>query len=347
MKKLLSRKLGHLPEFTRFKEIIQHVCKGDIPEVSAVLAIIQPLVLRHWRRVIEDAIEHVESELRDLTDELPTPDVDFIAAQDTPEKRKRKIEDFVISLMGGLRRRIRAPFSGADQAVVRDAVRSLLRDGAASLGFEFNAGAPNAGELPQAAAEDLAFAVRARLQDHEDDVRALLVLFLTAATVRKASASSAGDAAIRTVDGVVNDLESWQAALREALGQQAESWLPQIVDVWGYRWFNIGSFVSDVAEPETGLFAQATLDHKTSPFCRWVDGRLISRDKAERQIRDYIVAVRSDDLQAAKLAWPLITVRPSDTVRDFVIATADGIGLPPYHWRCRTVPVRRRLNVAA
>lgn len=76
---------------------------------------------------------------------------------------------------------------------------------------------------------------------------------------------------------------------------------------------------------------KAVMDDKTSDICRDMHGRIISVKRLVEQ-RDTILAAKSKMELMDAAQW----------IDDFKGKTSDlpdGVGMPPYHWRCRTITV--------
>jgi SPP1 gp7 family putative phage head morphogenesis protein len=91
------------------------------------------------------------------------------------------------------------------------------------------------------------------------------------------------------------------------------------------------------------LEIRAWLDERTTAICRSMHGRIISVREVRRFVDNYLAACESGDPEAVKQAWPMwsdknfraagIAGTPSGDLTD------SGVGLPPYHFRCRTITV--------
>ncbi len=71
---------------------------------------------------------------------------------------------------------------------------------------------------------------------------------------------------------------------------------------------------------------RAKIDNKTSDFCRWINGKIISTDHLVKQLNNLFNATNIDDKKQAA-PWqskPIFGVLPAN------------VGRPPYHGRCRT-----------
>lgn len=85
------------------------------------------------------------------------------------------------------------------------------------------------------------------------------------------------------------------------------------------------------------LEVRAHIDSRTTPICRSMHGRLIRLETVTRQRERYLDAIGRGHMEAAKAAWPMF-----DATMAFAGGTKtlpENVGLPPYHFRCRTVTV--------
>jgi hypothetical protein len=125
------------------------------------------------------------------------------------------------------------------------------------------------------------------------------------------------------------------------VGLQSSGWIGAVTDVWAYRWFSIGAYRSLRRAGATIIVAQATRDNRTTPFCLWADGRPLNTARIDKQIERHVAAVTAGDAKLVQENWPLIddpalltgTLDAKAASRAF-----NGLGLPPWHFRCRTVP---------
>lgn len=81
---------------------------------------------------------------------------------------------------------------------------------------------------------------------------------------------------------------------------------------------------------------RAHMDHRTTPICRSLHGRLIPIGHIQQQRDRYLAAIERGSMEAAKAAWPMMDAA-HEVVGGKVLP--GNIGLPPYHFRCRTVTV--------
>lgn len=79
----------------------------------------------------------------------------------------------------------------------------------------------------------------------------------------------------------------------------------------------------------------ARMDERTTAICRSMHGRIIAVERLSAQRQRYLDAISRGHLEAAHAAWPMLP-------HDFDVSQLSGgrlpenIGLPPYHFRCRT-----------
>lgn len=86
----------------------------------------------------------------------------------------------------------------------------------------------------------------------------------------------------------------------------------------------------------------AVLDERTSPICRHLHGRLIPMSALSDQKGRLLDAARRLDMKAAKAAQPMLSGASEAAVLlepKTSKIVAQGIGMPPYHFRCRTTTV--------
>jgi hypothetical protein len=79
---------------------------------------------------------------------------------------------------------------------------------------------------------------------------------------------------------------------------------------------------------------QARLDERTTPLCRSLHGRLIRLETVVAQRDRYLEAAARGRLDMAREVWPL-----GDAQVAIHGALPENVGLPPYHYRCRTITV--------
>lgn len=298
-------------------------CKADkdIPAVQAFVHVATPLAESHWRRVVEGAMRDLELRMRDLTEDLGLERVDALTIGRRDDLEKALLV-LLASLYAALLSRAAAPPTPPVQDVLAAAGRGLLEVGAQAVGLPLDFTMPTAGTLPSEALDDLLLVLRGRLTTRRTQVTTALRAFLTRKDLR---------------DGT--GLAAWRAEIRALLGGSTGDWLPQTVDAWAYRTYNIGGFqamkdagvqvIRLVNNPPHGP------DGRTTPFCRLIHNRIVPMERVEAQVRRYHDAVQADDAGAAARAWPLRFFTGSEPLGELE-ALAVRAGLPPYHFWCRT-----------
>lgn len=325
-----------------FEAEVRCLCKQlGIPEVDAVVAAVAPLAERHWRAAAERALAELEARLDELADDRPGPDVDALAA--AGRDRDGLLEELIAALLLGLRTDLAAPFPPATRGALRGAARRLLASGAGGVGAGLDLALPRAAEALAAAEVDLAVLLRGRLEERTAEVEAALRRFLTDRTARLPAA--APSALVTAGVAPLVGREAWRANLRALLGlDDPAGWIRPVVDAWAYRWHNASAFIHAAAGAVARGEALVAVnnppggpDARTTPFCRWVHGRVLSVTRAASQVRAYTRAALEGDLDAMIRAWPLLS--SSAAARGgpaaFRVSFAQ-LGLPPYHWGCRT-----------
>lgn len=132
-----------------------------------------------------------------------------------------------------------------------------------------------------------------------------------------------------------------------------------IVDAWAYRQHNVGTYQAAKTAGVKVLVAvnnpPGGPDSRTTDFCRWVNGKVIKIERVDRQLAAFNAAVAAQDKAAMIQAWKFIPlskkgmkaaredlrqdrapgarISDAEVFRNYFVT----VGLPPYHWRCRTV----------
>ena len=86
----------------------------------------------------------------------------------------------------------------------------------------------------------------------------------------------------------------------------------------------------------------AVLDERTSPICRHLHGRIIPTSALSSQKECLLEAAKKLDMKAARKAQPMLSGASEAAVlleQKTSKIVAQGIGMPPYHFRCRTTTV--------
>ena len=328
--------------------------KQDIPEVEVTIALILELLRDDWLEQMIALEDDVMLFLQRATASMQTQDqgaileagriLGLLGPRDKLSRTELGIQ-IIDHIMAMIRRRGEAALSAAPQRVGEAAGEQLMIDGAlAVFGSLSFAHEPVDVLLRPAALEDLRVSLRSHAAMREDKIRALVATYLDDPNVRAETLLVTPRAPQRRdlLRGTPTSLQAFRAQLERALGVETAAWLPQTVDLWAYRWFTIGSYRSMRQAGITLIYAKATIDARTTPFCRWVDGRLINIDQADSQVARHLEAVLAGDEAAMRRNWTILTSKEVAGEGGSFEKLFTGLGLPPYHFRCRTVPVARR-----
>lgn len=303
------------------------LAKEEIPEVSSVYRIVEPLVRKDREARAREGEEALLLLLLAYEERLGQEDVDQIAFSTSAADRERRIEEETTALIAALLEVGAARLRPAISASVASGAQQLMRDGAKSAGALLQEPSPRRGTL---AALDLTLALRGRLLSRAESLRDPIRGYLTSKSLRQALRSPG------SAPGAAELGDRWREAVRTTLGLPWSRWGPQTVDAWAYRWHNLGRFWGGEQEGVRRWIAVNPRDERTTLFCRWVHGKVVSASRIRRQIQDYLSAVAEGDQESAQAAWPL--EEPQGSRVEFR-ARLSRRGLPPYHFRCRTVVV--------
>lgn len=314
-------------------EMGYHICcsKQDVPVVEAVIAVLLEPVSTWWEITITAALDAAIADLRALEDDLPTTQVDALALSDN---RNRDEALIVAAFLATLERASKAPLPPALQQAVARASEELLNAGASSQGLSIDfAKAP----LSRAGAQaDLSTMLSGRITTRIDELKDHAKEFLQSRRAR--TPARPGDITGAAPGFVSQNLQSWLDRSVALSGARTETWLPATLDQWAYRWFVIGQFhAGDQANREV-LRALAVIDARTTPFCRWVNGRAISIAGTRNQISRHTRAALAGDIEAVMANWPMLGSDVTQASSPAVFRKGFArVGLPPYHFRCRTL----------
>ncbi len=284
-----------------------------IQRLEARVEVIRRLLDAHWsaaaRRALADLLTHL-GELR----QAPDGTLDLLDV--SPRARDAFLQDFVVAVLASLFRQTARPFAQVEAAAIRETVRFI-----AGLGVDALSGPPKllASDVPglvTRAVRDLEFWNGRRLQEREQELRDLLTQYLTTHTIRNDSKA----------------LKEWKDQLTNVVVDPSESTSHMIADLWAFRTYAVATAGAASRLGFVELRARATIDLRTTDFCRAIDGTMIEMRVIRQQISNYYDAVNRGDAAAAKAAWPILLGNQSaETV--FV----NKVGPPPYHPWCRTI----------
>jgi len=215
-------------------------------------------------------------------------------------------------------------------ATARVAGRQLLVAGGRFIGLTLPS-SPETRALSDRAGDDMEFWFRRAFRDRAavEQMRSWILEFLT-------------DPKHRTGTGRLLWVQQARAFI-----EQGRTGLKAAADLWGYRWFNLGLLKTHEAEaarnPSLRLIAMNNPpfgpDSRTTPFCRWVNGRTISVERAQEQVVDYFSAIDDGDAEAAKAARPLLSASEATGGTGGFEEVFSELGMPPYHYFCRTLAI--------
>lgn len=336
---------------------------ADIPAVESEISGLTTLVHRHWvstaRQGVDDAIAEIEAE-NDRTLEtavvialillLLRRRVEAPMPQRTRDRIRRSAETLIehgkqSAGIGGFSRTI------ATSLGTGHAERGVLE-------LEFMSAARVEGAQMT---ERIETAVRRYVERRTKTPVALSPalpdVIIENAPDRAASESRPPDSATRNVADRAEDLRTLREDLNAVVADTNAALSNAIVDAWAYRQNSIGVFLAAQAAGVRVLIARNPLDDRTTPFCRWVHGKPVSIERAARQVARMREAVEARDRDRMVDAWPMLNlskkamtaaradlrqdrapgarISDQEIYRRFFLK----VGLPPYHWRCRTIVV--------
>lgn len=284
--------------------------KQDIPEVEAVLGELLAKIRPLWRRRLRAAVEQAIGSLQELEDFTPTEGIDGL--------RKDNEKLLAALFYDTLLRAARQPLSTRAAVDVSQGAVELLRAGAGSTSLSLDLGQEPL--LRQAARQDVANLLAARIELREPEIKNLATDFLTRRATRTAG------------------IEDWVRAVAKEVGlDDVAQWTSLALDQWGYRWYVLGQFTAGLQNDLPVLKAVAVRDNRTTSFCLWVNGRAIAVPRARQQVQTHLRAALEGNQERMLQNWPMLPSQlirsgePADFQRAFV-----RVGLPPYHFRCRT-----------
>lgn len=143
--------------------------------------------------------------------------------------------------------------------------------------------------------------------------------------------------------------EQLAAALREAFAGVHEAGMRYwelVADTMATKTREMGRISGYSQAGVRYVQVKARMDERTTPLCRSLHGRLIRLDNVVAQRDKYLAAAARGNLEAAKAAWPMwdptTVFKSASCCGGHALAKAElpaNVGLPPYHFRCRTITV--------
>lgn len=311
--------------------------KADIPEVQAVIRLLDPFVQRELRDMAQAVYRELLARLDAFSDDLGAADVDALvqAGQDRPEV----LAAILAALLAVFEQGYGAFVSGTFRERVEEGVDELFLFGAREVGFPFEG--PRAELLRQAAVSQLDTMLRETVTNRAVELRSLLESYLTTAGPREAAAATLSAAA---GDSMSNRTE-FEASLASTLVPEAAA--AATLDAWAYLWSNVAAVEAAQAGGIRAFEVQAVGgkagDGRTTRFCRWAHGRIIPLARIRPQIEALTRSSLAGRGERIRAAWPFL---PPEVARngnelEFELFFRKA-GLPPYHFGCRTKarPVR-------
>lgn len=305
--------------------------KASIPEVEAVIRLLDPYVQRELRQMAQAVFAELLARLDALSDDLGAADVDALVQ--AGRDRDDVLAAILAALLAVFEQGYGAFVSGEFRERVEDGVDVLFAFGAREAGFAFEG--PRAELLRQAAVSQLDLMLRETVTNQGVELRNLLETYLTTAGPRAAAAgalsAAAGDSGL--------DRAGFEASLAQILAPEPQATLT--LDAWAYLWQNVAAIEAAAAGGIRAFEAIAVGgklgDGRTTAFCRWVHGRIIPLSR----IRPQIEAITRSSLEgrgaAVLRAWPFLDPEIARNGNELQFETFfRRSGLPPYHFRCRT-----------
>ena len=309
-----------------------HTCcaKQDVPQVQTVIALLQGPLEAFWRSQMTGALDAAVDRLRELEDDLPTSQVDGLALSET----KRRDEELILLAFLAVLERAAAQFPVRIERLLGKAAEDLLRAGARSQSLDLDLARIPA--IRAAARDDLRTLVSGRIESRTQDLREHAQEFLRSKRAR--TPARVGDITQAAEGFRSRNLQEWLARAVKLVGLNTASWLPAVVDQWSYRWFVIGQFVSGRQAGFSELVAVAVIDGKTTPFCIWVNGRVLSVSALQSQLDRHLRLSIAGDIESLIGNWPMLSSKITQSESRSVLRRGFArVGMPPYHFRCRTL----------
>ena len=305
--------------------------KANIPEVEAVIALLDPFVQQELRQIAAQVYRELLARLDAFSDDLGAADVDALVR--AGENRDEVLAAILVGLLAAVEQGYGAFVSADLRERVENAIDELFAFAVREVGFPF-AGS-QAEVLRQAALGQLDALLRETVVGRSAELRQLLETFLTTAGPRAAEAgvlsAAAGDSGMSR--------EQFQVDLASILTPAAAA--AATVDAWAYLWQNVAAVEASI---DGGIRAFEAIavggklgDGRTTRFCRWVHGRLIPMSR----VRPQLDRIRQSGLEgraaAIQAAWPFLDpdIARNGNELQFEMFFR-GVGLPPYHFGCRT-----------
>lgn len=305
--------------------------KASIPEVEAVIRLLDPFVQRELRQIAQAVYAELLARLDAFSDDLGAADVDALVQ--AGRDRNEVLAAILAALLAVFEQGYGAFVSGEFRERVEDGVDALFAFAAREVGFPFEGA--RAELLRQAAVSQLDLMLRETVTNQGVELRSLLETYLTTAGPRAEAAgalsAAAGDSGL--------DRAGFETSLAQILAPEPQA--TTTLDAWAYLWQNVAAVEAAAAGGIRAFEAIAVGgklgDGRTTKFCRWVHGRIIPLSRIRPQIEAVSRASLEGRGAALRRAWPFLAPEIAFGGNELQFETFfRGAGLPPYHFRCRT-----------
>jgi len=305
--------------------------KVDIPEVQAVIRLLDPFVQRELRAMAQAVYRELLEKLDAFSDDLGAADVDVLVQ--AGRDRDAVLEAILAGLLTAFEQGYGAFVSGEFRRRVEDGIDELFFFGAREVGFPFEG--PRAELLRQAAVSQLDLMLRETVTNRADELRVLLESFLTTAGPRAEAEATLSMAAGDTM----SDRFAFQAALAGMLTPEAPA--TSALDAWAYLWSNVAAVeaasAGGVRAFEVIAVGGKLGDGRTTQFCRWAHGRIIPLSRIQPQIAAIMQGSLEGKSARVKAVWPFLNPEIARNGNELQFAMFfRRAGLPPYHFGCRS-----------
>lgn len=296
-----------------FPTLVACLCKAaDIPEVQAVIRILEARILARLRLIRDDALLELIRRLEAFSDRTGNVDIDLLARLD-----RRRREETLVRLLESFESTV----VGYYASFISDELRRDVEDGLDEL-LLFARRDDSLPTLPEEDRQDFILLGTLELERliqstlDREKLRDLIRTYLTTRSARLPGSPGAGpDAPISR--------EAWLEQVKAVL--LPENGVARAVDAWGYRQTNVASFRAGRAAGYQLFQVVAVLDERTTSFCRWAHGRLVPVTRVLAQLN-------ADG--PPEEVWPFID-RGAKSELAFE-KFFRRVGGPPYHFGCRS-----------
>lgn len=312
------------------------IAKQDIPEVQAMIRFLAPSLARLLEGKAEEVLGAILARLDALSDGLGAPDVDILVQ--AGRDRQEVLNSILASLILLVEQGYGAAFTQRFRDRVSEAADSLFNAGGRAIGVALDG--PRRGLLHQTAVAELELLIQDSVLRNQEVLRAMFRQFLTAKGARTEMTALEEAALLPREPGEVpRNRDDFVADLTAVLAPQQAGFVA--LDSWAYRWFVASGF--DAANSDGFLAFQAVNnpprgpDERTTPFCRWVHGRIIPLGRARAQMREHVRAVLEGDREQMIANWPFLDAATARNGNELQFERHfRRSALAPYHFGCRT-----------